>query len=94
MDIVLKQNDADFILKHLRDELESLCEREKELNNKTNEFKKNISGIKEGPLEALLTKTLLSLSDDIIKETQERKALLLKCIELLTVGSEVSNGVA
>lgn len=85
MDIVLKQKDADFILSYFRENLEAsqkamaqLEEKEKMLANETDPFLKILG---KGLSEALAPES------KAFKQYQEHQSKIVKCIELLTIGS-------
>ena len=92
MNITLSQKDADFILRFLRTDLEHVTKCGDYIRKKQADVKSHLKDL-EGP-EQILIGGLLEVSDDMICESEELKSELLKCIELLTVGSEDLNGVA
>ena len=92
MNIVLTQQDADFILKFIRTDLTVLqtnhnkTEQSYDELNKILEKHKDLANI---PLYQVIKET----AEDLMKETNRSNGELIKdlekCIELLTVGSEV-----
>ena len=92
MEITLKSKDADFILRFLRTDLERLNASLNKLLESKDELQKtyNNSEIKD----SRLANVMMDIAEKVTAETkegmQEVKNDLLHCIELLTVGSEVS----
>ena len=96
MNITLSHKDADFILKYLRADLERVNKCGSDLTEKRNNYKEKIdkcSSVVSGP-ELILANGLIEVADEMLEESEEIKKDLLRCIELLTVGSEVENGAA
>ena len=92
MEITLNSKDADFILRFLRTDLERLNASLNKLLESKDELQKtyNNSEIKD----SRLANVMMDIAEKVTAETkegmQEVKNDLLHCIELLTVGSEVS----
>lgn len=92
MNIVLTQQDADFILKFIRTDLTVLqtnhnnTEQSYERLNKTLEKHKDFAS-------TILYQSIKDTADTLMKESNRSNEKLIKelekCIELLTVGSEV-----
>jgi len=92
MNIILTQQDADFILKFIRTDLTVLrtnqnnTEESYERLNKTLEKHKDLAG-------TILYQSIKDAAYTLIKESSKSNKELIKdlekCIELLTVGSEV-----
>lgn len=92
MNIVLTQEDADFVLKYIRADLEKLSDQLKINASQCAELRKKCSDkIKDEPL----LQTLMGIADDLKKEVEEGAAVLQsgleRCAELLMCGSEVEN---
>ena len=85
MNIVLNQKDADFILSYFRENLEAsqkamanLEEKMRMLEKETDPFLKILGkGISE----------VLTPENEAFKQYQEHQSKIVKCIELLTIGS-------
>ena len=92
MNITLNSKDADFILRFLRTDLERLNDSLNKLLDSKEELQKtyNESQIKDSKL----AQVMMNIAEEVAAETKDGmqgvKNDLLKCIELLTVGSEVS----
>ena len=96
MNVVLSAKDADFILKFLRADLEKVSECGDNLIDKRNKYKEKMGELQlaDNCPEMILVNGLIDIADDLIDESEDTKKDLMKCIELLTIGSEVVNGVA
>lgn len=92
MDIRLTQKDADFILKYIRADLEKITGTNVKLAERKKEFINELQnqGVKEDSLAGSIAKNLLFFSEELTNTTDKIEKDLLKCAELLTVGSEVS----
>ena len=92
MNITLNTKDADFILRFLRTDLDRLNASLDRLLDSREELQKTYdnSAIKD----TKLANVMMDIAEKVTAETkegmQEVKDDLLHCIELLTVGSEVS----
>ena len=92
MNSTLNTNDADFILRFLRTDLDRLNASLDRLLDSREELQKTYdnSAIKD----TKLANVMMDIAEKVTAETkegmQEVKDDLLHCIELLTVGSEVS----
>jgi len=92
MDITLNTKDADFILRFLRTDLERINDSLSKLKDSKDELQKTCE--KSDLKDSRLAQVMMSIADEVATETtdgmEEVKGDLLRCIELLTVGSEVS----
>ena len=92
MDITLNTKDADFILRFLRTDLERINDSLSKLKDSKDELQKTYE--KSDLKDSRLAQVMMSIADEVATETtdgmEEVKGDLLRCIELLTVGSEVS----
>ena len=90
MEIKLTSKDADFILKFVRADLQRVCETSAQIRGKQSELEE----IYEKSDKTELMKHVLDMarqagdlvSEDMVKVRHD----LERCVELLTVGSEVS----
>lgn len=92
MNIVLTQKDADFILKYIRmdaqrvdESFESLKKRETELLSKCNS-----PDVANEPMIRNIMEITTKAGNVVKAEMEELKKDFTRCIELLTVGSEVA----
>ena len=92
MNIVLTPKDADFILKYLRFDLECINEKKEKLEKGKVELRSTYdeSDIKDERMAKYLLDLAEVTADATLKGFDEIKKDLNHCIELLTVGSEVS----
>lgn len=91
MNIVLKQEDADLILKYIRADLRRVTKAIDEITEKFNELQQSCP-IPENSAQAILIFNAISeFKKDVFDTSTEVKTDLAKCIELLTIGSEVSD---
>jgi len=92
MNIVLSQQDADFILKFIRNDLSILCANHKKTEDSYKELQQLSEKYKEFSSSPLM-QSIKETADVLMKETNESSKELIKdlekCIELLTVGSQV-----
>lgn len=91
MNITLTQKDADFILNYLRSNLQKTnehfdfaSEKEKELNDRFNADEE----LKNDPFAQLLVGSVRKMQTEYDALYKQKTDILVKCIELLTVGSE------
>lgn len=88
MDIKLSTKDADFIIKIIRSDLERINDSHDRLIESQKRFNESV---KESGVKSLMVKAVAySLNEDTKNILLEEEAIrndLLKCIELLTVGS-------
>lgn len=88
MDIKLSTKDADFIIKIIRSDLERINDSHNRLVESQKSFNESV---KESGVKSLMVKAIAySLNEDTKNILLEEEAIrndLLKCIELLTVGS-------
>ncbi len=98
MNIIISQKDADFILAYLRTDLEKVTKTCDNLAERSEKFKTELEKHKGkmGIMEEIMSKGLLDVSSEMLKDSiqTKKKSELLKCIEILTVGSEGVNGAA
>ena len=96
MNIVISQKDADFIIAYLRTDLEKVTKTCDNLTEKSEKFKTELENHKGkiGIMEEIMSKGLIDISSEMLKDSMQTKSELLKCIEILTVGSEGVNGAA
>ena len=87
MNMVLTQKDADFILGYLRESLQNCDDVIASLRKAEAEIKSD-KNLGLGFLGDAIAKAL-SEDSEAFKKYQAEKAKLVKCIELLTVGSEL-----
>jgi len=93
MNIILTQQDADFILKYLRNDLEQVIEASSDLKKKYANLQKLFTDNLKKNKDAVTVMKIARVAAETMNEaTSELQADLEKCIMLLTVGSEVSNG--
>ena len=92
MNITLTQKDADFILKYIRADLQKVTETNVKLVERKKEFANELKkqDIREDSFAGSIAKSFLYISEEITNETDAIEKDLTKCVELLTVGSEVS----
>ena len=90
--ITLSNEDADFILRFLRTDLEIVNDRLNKLMDSKKELQKTYddSEIKDTKLANIMMDIAEKVTADAKGGMQEVRGKLLRCIELLTVGSEVS----
>lgn len=90
--IQLNEKDADFILRFLRTDLEKINDRVNALLDSKDELQKTYEG--SDIKDSRIAQIMMDIANEVTEETkegmQEVKNELLHCIELLTVGSEVS----
>ena len=92
MNIILTQQDADFILKYIRSDLEQLAEVSSELDEKYKKLQSSFTDRLKSNKDAVTIMEIAKVATEAMSETTtEIKNDLEKCIMLLTVGSEVSN---
>ena len=88
MDIKLSTKDADFIIKIIRSDLERINDSHNRLVESQKRFNESV---KESGVKSLMVKAVAySLNEDTKNILLEEEAIrndLLKCIELLTMGS-------
>ena len=90
--ITLSNEDADFILRFLRTDLDTLNNKLNKLSDSREELQKtyNESEMKGTKLANVMMDIAEKVATEAKNNMQEVKENLLHCIELLTVGSEVS----
>jgi hypothetical protein len=88
MNIVLTQKDADSILSYFRDNLQTLNDYEETFPATFEDFQKQFCQCDNSPDESR------DAYDEQIKMMREERSLLIHFIELLTCGSEGSNGTS
>jgi hypothetical protein len=91
MNITLTQQDADFILRFIRADLENISETQSQIQKKhsalNSHFTKKLKDNETAKELMSFANEFTSMVDEAICETKDE---LEKCIMLLTVGSEVS----
>ena len=94
MNIVLTQKDADFILKYIRMDARRLDESLNNLSEHENNIIKSLDNVKKAGANTELAESLFNMAKTIGDDTRnsliEIQKDFTKCIELLTVGSEVA----
>lgn len=88
MNIVLKQQDADFILMFLRNDLKRIIEADKGLEYKFAKLKKQHETNKGNAFADLLMDTAAMMTRTVNERSSEVRKDLEHCIELLVCGSE------
>ena len=92
MNIILTQQDADFILKFIRNDLEQLAEVSSELDEKYKKLQSSFTDRLKGNKDAVTIMEIARVAAEAMNETTtEMKNDLEKCIMLLTVGSEAKD---
>jgi len=92
MNIILTQQDADFILKYIRSDLEQLAEVSSELDEKYKKLQSSFTDRLKSNKDAVTIMEIARTAAEAMSETTtEIKNDLEKCIMLLTVGSEVKD---
>lgn len=92
MNIILTQQDADFILKYIRNDLEQLAEVSSELDEKYKKLQSSFTDRLKSNRDAVTIMEIARTAAEAMSETTtEMKNDLEKCIMLLTVGSEVKD---
>ena len=92
MNIILTQQDADFILKFIRNDLEQLAEVSSELDEKYKKLQSSFTDRLKNNRDAVTIMEIARTAAEAMSETTtEMKNDLEKCIMLLTVGSEVKD---
>ena len=91
MNITLTTKDADLILKYIRQDLERVIESDKKIAESKQRFTECLEkeGIKQDSFSGRLAAELLDFSTEVEKKSAECKSELVKCIKLLTCGSEL-----
>ena len=90
--IILTQKDADFILTYLRADLAKTNENFDLALKKEDEINRRIekSGeLKNSPFTRLIADCIKGISNEYGSLYKQKTDILVKCIELLTVGSEL-----
>lgn len=91
MNVILTQKNADFILKYIRNDLRAVTDAASSLEENYNNLEKSCESAEEMPQVAKRVLELAKAAKDISDEnTESIKKELEHCIELLTVGREVS----
>lgn len=92
MNIVLTQKDADFILKYIRMDARRVDERYKMLEENEKNLRESCERLNkyEPKTAAMVSDFAKNLGNDVRDELTELKNDFSKCIELLTIGSEVA----
>jgi prefoldin subunit 5 len=94
MNIVLTPKDADFILKYIRMDARRVDESLNTLSKREENLEKSIDDVKKSGGSTYLAESLFQMAREIGTETKNDLKELQKdfsrCIELLTIGSEVT----
>lgn len=91
MNIVLTQKDADFILKYIRMDAKRVDDRFKTLEENEHNLLKSCEQLNkfEPETASMVTEFAKKLGSDVRSDLEELKSDFTRCIELLTIGSEV-----
>lgn len=90
MNIVLKQKDADFILSFIRTDLKQLESSINKLDVKEQNLINSAKKLQDDAVVEIITQLTLEQGNVVKKSLKEIKDDLIRCVELLTVGSEVA----
>lgn len=90
MNIVLKQKDADFILSFIRTDLKQLESSINKLDVKEQNLINSAKKLQDDAVVEIITQLTLEQGNVVKKGLKEIKDDLIRCVELLTVGSEVA----
>lgn len=92
MNIILTQKDADFILSYIRADLQKITETNVKLVERKKEFVSELEkqGVNADSFAGNVAKNLLSFSEELTNTTDKIEKDLVRCVELLTVGSEAT----
>ena len=90
MEIKLTQKDADFILSFIRTDLKRLNDSIDKLNNREQKLIDSAKELKDDAVVEIVTKLAFEQGNLVKGGLEEIKNDLVHCVELLTIGSEVS----
>ena len=90
MDIKLTAKDADFILKFIRTDLQRVCETSAKIRGKQTELEAMYEKSEKSDLIKLVWEMAKEAGTLVSEDMTEIRHDLERCVELLTVGSEVT----